>query len=386
MLKQLLLVIFFACCYAPLLAQQDTAGKQLPDTTVPLTVVQKVQQIAKEKAAEGSKKFQATLENRRQEELLEVVRATTLKARDYVKARLDTNGINKDLREIAKLYSIAGDGVFTNTGSAQTYRNLTTTYKILYELSVRAGVRKNQVDNYHKNLHNFRFEIDSLQADSLLYKFPTDSAELVRYSRRYSYIAIEMDRADSALEKAIVSTEELQVKTNALVYTINTGMEQVEEFQYVLSGKTFSREFSNIWHEPAFARPFKEIIHFSASKARLSFWFYVIDNPGKLLILLALIFTAGFFLLSLKKKLQEENRLTDDNEGQLVFRYPVLSAIMIILNIFQFIFPAPPFVFSCVLWGYLQYLPGNYFQEFYQHLLDEVLAIEYHIVLCMLCR
>jgi len=42
--------------------------------------------------------------------------------------------------------------------------------------------------------------------------------------------------------------------------------------------------------------------------------------------------------------------LHKDFAGQLILRYPVLSAVVIVLNLFQFIFPYPPFIFNCLFW------------------------------------
>ncbi len=51
-------------------------------------------------------------------------------------------------------------------------------------------------------------------------------------------------------------------------------------------------------------------------------------------------------------------------EGQLVFRYPILASIVIVLSIFQFMFPAPPFIFSCLLWFTAAICLGIIFKDF----------------------
>jgi hypothetical protein len=86
------------------------------------------------------------------------------------------------------------------------------------------------------------------------------------------------------------------------------------------------------------------------SKERLALNFYVRDSAGRIFILFLLIIVASLFTLSLKKKLQEENTLDPEYKGQLVLRHPRISAVFIIINIFQFIFLDPPFIFAFCLW------------------------------------
>jgi small-conductance mechanosensitive channel len=93
-----------------------------------------------------------------------------------------------------------------------------------------------------------------------------------------------------------------------------------------------------------------EIIRFSEAKGMMALWFYTSDNIGKIFALLVSIILAAFFLNSLKEKISNEGLLRKDFSGQLIFIYPALSAIMIVLNLFQFIFVDPPFIFNVWFW------------------------------------
>jgi hypothetical protein len=44
--------------------------------------------------------------------------------------------------------------------------------------------------------------------------------------------------------------------------------------------------------------------------------------------------------------MKQEKLLEPDWKGQLVLKYPFLSSVFIVLNLFQFIFISPPFIFS----------------------------------------
>ncbi len=68
------------------------------------------------------------------------------------------------------------------------------------------------------------------------------------------------------------------------------------------------------------------------------------------MLLVILIAGLTLFLRKLKKKLRATQSSSADQQEYLVLRYPLLSSVLIVLCVFQFIFPAPPFGFSIVLW------------------------------------
>jgi len=66
--------------------------------------------------------------------------------------------------------------------------------------------------------------------------------------------------------------------------------------------------------------------------------------------MLLLIVGCTYFLRSLKQRLKEKGVLKHDYSGQLVLRYPVLSAILLVFSLFQFMFSQPVFAFSFLIW------------------------------------
>lgn len=70
----------------------------------------------------------------KQEKIMDATKKTMEKAKRYLRSGIDTSGIRTELENIKKWSAIAGDGIFTNGGTAHSYRNLTTSYNLLLVL------------------------------------------------------------------------------------------------------------------------------------------------------------------------------------------------------------------------------------------------------------
>jgi potassium-dependent mechanosensitive channel len=286
----------------------------------------------------------------KQDETIQSIKRLMLEAQNYVESGLDTTGLTNELQQIDKWYEITSDGVFKNTGTIQTHRNLETSYKIMRELLIRMSARKESLDKYFTELVRFRNIIDSLYTEDVLYKFSSDSTVLRRYAERLTVVLQEVKPIDSSLKKTLMNVSELQPTINLLVNKLSSSLEQIEAFQKELSARTFNRETSDLGGPVRYVRRFKEIINFSLIKAGLSFVFYVRNDIGKIILLALLVIACTLFLANIKRSMQKQNMLDLHNVEQAVLKYPFLSALIIVLNIFQFIFIDPPFAFAGLIW------------------------------------
>lgn len=314
------------------------------------SLIEKARRFSEKEINESTKEFKDDLEATKQQELLDAIKKESFDAREFVKKGIDITGFTRELNKIDTLYCVSSDGIFINPGTAQTYRNLATSKVIVAELLNRLNMRKVVLDAYTKKLIGYRNRIDSFATDSAMFTLPSDSAHIIAYFKRLISAAKAIKPADSLIKTSLNGVLILQEKVNGLVNILETGKENIEQFQNDLSDNTFQRDFPNLSDSSSFERPFKDIIRFSLVKCYLSFYFYINNNIGKLFILLSLVAFSFIFLQSLKKRLQEDNRLRDDYQGQLVLRYPLLSALIIVISLFQFIFIHPPFIFNFILW------------------------------------
>lgn len=286
----------------------------------------------------------------RQDKIIGQIKRLTLEAENYLNGGIDTSGLSNELSKIQNWYEIASDGIFINTGSIQTHRNLETSYQILRELSTRILARKESLDDYHETLVHYRNTIDSFYQEKVLYKFPEDSIAAMRYINKLIVIAEEIKPIDSALKKAMITVAELQTTVNRFVNTLNTSFDRIADFQQALSKKIFNRETSSLGQPARSYRPFNEILGFSLTKAALSLVFYAGNGIGKIVLVLLLVMLCAFFLKTLKKHLDSKGFLTSETENIPVLKFPWLSSVVMVLNIFQFVFVDPPFLLNSLIW------------------------------------
>lgn len=348
-----LLLILSICWFGsiPLYAQStDSAKRTAAKDTDIKNFVAKMQVFAKTSAKKSADEFTADKAAMAQNNIFEQIRKTTQKAKIYLKTGIDTVGIRKQFVMTEKDFAIAGDGVFTNKGTAQTFRNLTATSKILTELLSKANSSKGKLDRHQQELTGFRYELDSLLSVPALFKFSTDSVILSKYIQQIIVIAYEVHPVDSALKQANNNVQGLLNQVNRQAFKLQTSLEEIELYQREMAKNTFEREFENIWGANNYYRPFGEILSQAKAKGILTLLFYLQNNSGKMIIFILVCIASFIYIHSLKKIYAERMLITPDFEGQLIFRYPVLSALVIIINLFQFIFFSPPFILNVIFW------------------------------------
>lgn len=312
--------------------------------------VAKMQAFAKLSSKKSAEEFDADKAMIVQVKTFDEIKRTMQKAKIYLKSSLDTNGTSLEIKEIEQDFVVAGDGVLTSKGLVQTFRNLTATSKILAELLKKANVRKERLDTRLQDLNNFRYQLDSMLSVPALFKFPADSITLIKYLQKIRVIAYETGPIDSALKVASNSIQTQLNQVNLTVFKLQSSLEEIESYQSDMAGNTYKREFANIWVMQGYYRPFREILDVSETKGLLTLSFYAENNSGKLLVLILLVITSFVYLRSLKNIYIESNLLKSDFEGQLVLRYPLLSAILLVISLFQFFFLSPPFILNVIFW------------------------------------
>jgi len=344
----ILLLALFVCAdgfgQAADTSRKDTAA------LVKVDFVTKMQRFARESAKESAAEFEADKAAIAQNKIFEEIKKTMQKAKGYLRSSIDTVGTKTRLAEIEKDFVVAGDGVLTNKGTAQAFRNLTATSKILNELFSKATMVKTSLDFHHEKLISFRYQLDSMLSIPALFKFPTDSVVLSKYLQQIRVVSYDIHPVDSALKQASVNSQSLLNQSNMLVFQLQAGMDEIAGYQREMAHDTFKREFNNIWAPEGYYRPFQEILAQAKAKGGLTLVFYLENNIGKLITVLLLVAASFVYLRSLKNIYKENELLTGDFEGQLVLKYPLLSALLLVVNIFQFLFLSPPFILSVIFW------------------------------------
>ena len=330
--------------------QQNITGPQ--QDTLKTDLVNQLKQLGFSEAKKGMRKFQEDRIETKQEKLIKDIHRSIEAATGYLETGVDTTGLNKELADIDRWYHIVSDGVFINRGTIQTKGNLEVSGKILKELLTRLQHRQTTLNKYYEELLAVRNKIDSLSSDSSLYQLSSDSATATRYIGKIIFLASEVKPADSTLKQAMTNISSLETKINLTANKLSRGIKQIEKFEEDLFHQYFKKELPNL-DQPAITinrRSLTETLRISTEKAKLSLYFYIIHNTNGIVMMLLLIVGCNYFLRSLKQRLKEKGVLKHDYSGQLVLRYPVLSAILLVFSLFQFIFLQPVFAFSFLIW------------------------------------
>ena len=354
-------IILFGFFHNSAFAQSpsDTIKNRKSDSTN-IGYVARMQAFAKKSAKESADDLNADKALMAQNKTFEDIKLTIQKAGSYLQNGPDTTVTTKQLGEIERDFTVAGDGVLFNQGSAQTYRNLTATSKIIAELLNKASTIKTRIDIYHNTLINFRYQLDSLISKPELFKFSNDSSTLSKYLKHLLVVAYQVEPTDSALKKMSDNVQNQLNKTNLLILKLQTSLQQVDQFKAKMANNTFQRDFGNIWVEREYARPFSEILTQAKAKGWLNLLFYFQNNTFLFVFLVVLVCISFIYLRSLKGIYVDGNLLNEKYNDQLVLRSPLLSAMVIVINLFQFMFFSPPFaltaIFSIVSAGCLSIL------------------------------
>lgn len=329
--------------YISSLHAQDSTGSTSPFVT-------RIRQFGKEEARISADRYKEGQILARQYQQLGALLKEAQHARIYLKGGIDSNQVKEALAMIRRSAEVVKDGIITNKGSFQTQRNLTISSVILGQLLHEIAEQQEVVGKHTAILFSFRNKIDSLEADPALVTFPSDSVAIMRYVKKLASLQKEISPADSAVDRALLSTQELQMEVDRLAYELRSAYEEIQLEREQTAASAFKQEVPGIVGPVLYSRPFKEIVDFSAAKEWLALKFYLNNNISLVIILFILILLSVVFLQTLKKRLNQQDMTEPDLEQQLVIRRPWATAVLLIVSCCQFIFIDAPFAFSFSLW------------------------------------
>lgn len=339
-MRYLLLSLLVLCPFLSA-AQADTISFNKQN------LIQTLKKLSVTESEKSIKKYEQEKVINRQRATLEYLQGIDRQAKIFLKRGIDTTAFNKFITDVKQSLEIVKDGILVNKGTNQTQRNLDVSASILDELNARVTDKKRLLQTYSRRVTTLNVQIDSLSTDPSLYALPEDSADIIKHIRRMYVTAKGIVPVDSALDKIATIIEEQQLKTDLLLFDINSTKEDIEIYSGHLSSQSFQKEFPFIWQDPIYSRPLKDIIKFSIAKETITLLFYVEDHFIRICFMFIMLLGSWYFLRALKKQLLESPHSNADN---LVVAHPLPAAILITFSLFQFLFASPPFIFNFALW------------------------------------
>lgn len=334
-------------------SQTDTTLKKSDvkkDSTSMATKLELVREISEKAIRQVAADNKEKQINARQLILLDELEKELNKVNEYFKRGIDTVSINKEIKLIEDQFRIATEGIFSGEIQVQTLRNLNTSSILINEILTRLNQNQKRAESVLGDLTPLRNAIDSLQSDTILYKFPEDSARFTAYFNKMLTITLKGSATDSSLTVAIKNLRESVSYMTNLAGNIRTRLELINEYKESIVGNIFSREVNNIIEPDASKESVYEKIKFSYIKTSLVLNYYIRNNSGKVLFTFFVFFALVFFTFKIRKQFYPDNISELPEMAKLVFTHPVLSPAFLILTIFQFIFPHPPVVFYGLIW------------------------------------
>ncbi len=326
-----------------------TAGTNAPDSGKS-TFLQKIRSAIATEKQRSEATFQEGQIAAKQRKIEDELVRTAQEVKLYLNNGVDIRQISLKLKNTEAAYEIVKDGIFINTGSIQTERNLSVSSAILYQLILDITGRKKQIDKYADDLRNYRSKLDSLLNDPSIYILPEDSASIVKYLTRLKIIAQQGNPSDNALNQSLADINTLQNSTDNLLFNLQSAYDRIESFRTDLAYISLKRELPDITDSVHYDRPLNEIIGFSLAKEKIALKLYIRENQLKILLLIGFTLLLYFISKGIKNKLVDENPANENTDQSLVLKHPLASATLIIFSIYQFAFINAPFIFYACLW------------------------------------
>ena len=256
-----------------------------------------------------------------------------------------------DLIEQVKAWKeIAIDGVIINKDSLQTNRNLTATSILLKELISRTNTWLTTIYKFHYKLGMHQRKLDSLAQDNILYKVPVDSAAAVTYFQKLLALKKVLGPVNADLKSALDSIQHIEFQVNLLKTSLESDIAATESLRKQMDAGVYFKELKSFNQTSSRFKTFSEIFDYSRAKANLLIAFYIANHLVKILLMLLSVVVLFIYLRFLVHRSKNANVFDQLNERTQLLKYPLASATLIALTVFQFFLPLPPFIITSYIW------------------------------------
>lgn len=343
-------ILMMSGAVAVIAQKNDTISLKLIDTTAQSAYTRRLQKVGSDGFAKGLEEFEATRVQGVQRSVMSQVKNTVQEARKYLGSGFDSVRIEKELLLINNQREIVEKGVFDSDDLLESDRNLAVSRAILRELFDKANTFKEKIQDRSQELFRLSYKIDSLSGIEEIYKFSSDSVQAAAYATKFVLVAKEIEPTFNDLHYTLNSLDKLQSKTDEVLITLQASILEIERRRGELNQKILSKEVSGFANVGFSSFSFWEVVKMSHKKEVLALILYFEIYSGRIITMLVLVLLLTFFISNVKIYVREETHSEDFENQHLALKNPFFSSLIIIIGIFQFFFPSPPFVFYFLLW------------------------------------
>ena len=345
MKKTIFLILIFSFFISQLIfAQGNQANKS--NTADSLKSAKEYLRSLKEENQSGSND---NIIAREQNRILMKLKTRTDQGKSVLRDGFDSALVKLQVESIIKLNKMTSAGLFEEDQKYIMSSNIFVSNIIFKELLTRVDLILDGLTAQRDKFENARFGIDSLISLEVLYQIPKDTIAALTYSARLKPQYEDARKVLGITNKLLNKIQEFESSVSTLKFEIEKKLLETEQLQSARINSEAEKEFEGFTHFKGTSKSFSEIIEYSTTKAILAFAFYLANHLD--LIVLMILFVVGmrFYLKSLKNHL---SYLTQENSvaEYYVLKYPLLTSIVVMVNVSQFFFKEPPFLFYAGLW------------------------------------
>jgi small-conductance mechanosensitive channel len=286
---------------------------------------------------------------REQNRILMKLKTRTEQGKSVLRDGFDTTLVKLQAESIIKLNEMTSAGLFEEDQKYIMTSNIFVSNIIFKELLTRIDLILDGLTSQRIKFENARFGIDSLISLEVLYQIPKDTISALTYSARLKPQYKDASKVLGQINKILSKIQEYESSINSLKFEIEDKLLKTEQLQSSRINSEAEKEFEGFTQFKGTQKSFSEIIEYSITKATLAFVFYLANHVDLIVLMILFIIGMRFYLKSLKSHL---SYLTNENSvaEYYVLKYPLLTSIVVMVNVSQFFFKEPPFLFYAGLW------------------------------------
>jgi potassium efflux system protein len=308
-----------------------------------------MQQLNAASLKENKTNYAFNVLTNRQNSSFNLINEEIQRANTTLKEGIDYKGFTKELALLVEWKDKSVKGIVKNVSKMQTVRDLTTTSLLLKELLKRTDYQLDRISSNNKSLSGIQRRIDSLATDNIFYQIPVQESAKKNYYQRMVLMVKDLNNANTNLKNAIDSIQKLEVNGKMFKFSLESDLAIVNNVRKKLSKKVNSIS-PDVADQKEIGLTLAENFIHSFIKGYLLFVFYFANQTGILSLLLLFIIGLTLYLRVIRSKYKKANLYENLKYPGHVLNYPLAASILIMISIFQFFLPSPPFVFSAFLW------------------------------------
>ncbi|MDR6843648.1 mechanosensitive ion channel domain-containing protein [Flavobacterium granuli] len=346
--------VFFALLSFLSVSSQNLK-KEVDSIVKEIGINNRVNQLLLESKAENEKKArQEKYINyqrvQKQNRIFNLIELEVQNAKFLLNRGFDYKDITEEIHQLKEWEEFSVKGIVGKQFRVLTDRNLSSTSILLYELLKRTNNRLKKISIENQQLGRTREKIDSLVAEKNLYYVPKDSIAREIYRLQSLKMNTDIDIISERLKNAVDSIQTLEIMGDQLRFKIETDIIINDRLRKIEVDQLFTKKV------PVFERPnikklmIDDPMAFSIKTNYLVVYFYLINNKNSILTMLILILGTAIYFKLQKRKFLDFGYKKDMLINFYMLNNPLASAILVVLNIYQFILPMPPLIFSIIIW------------------------------------